>query len=261
MKVIVIKCGGSILNSLSEDFYISIQSLKESGFYPVFVHGGGPDINETLDLYNIEPEFKDGLRKTTHEVMHIVELVLSGKTNRTFVNLLETRGLKALGLNGSDCSILQADFVDRESLGQVGKVISVNKNLLESVLEIGCTPVITPIASGPDGQKLNVNADMAAGAVANALNAEMCVFITDVDGVLKDGKLLKELTVQEALKLIEEGTVYGGMKPKVETALTVLSQGANRVMIASGKNKFYEQDSFIGTAFTEQEIYMKGAAK
>ncbi|MBM7693975.1 acetylglutamate kinase [Peribacillus deserti] len=261
MKVIVIKCGGSILNSLSEDFFLSIDRLKNSGFHPVLVHGGGPDINETLDLYKIKPEFKDGLRKTTEEVMHIVELVLSGKTNRKLVNLLEHAGHKALGLNGSDCSLLQAAFVNWETLGFVGKVESVNKNLLESILEIGCIPVITPIASGPHGQKLNVNADMAAGAVASALHAEMCVFVTDVDGVLKDGNLIQELTVQEAIKLIEEGTVYGGMKPKVETALSVLSQGAKRVMIASGKNKFYDNNSFIGTAFVSENLYMKGAAK
>ncbi|WP_026693259.1 acetylglutamate kinase [Peribacillus kribbensis] len=260
MEIIVIKCGGSTLNNLSESFFESLIELKQDGRQLVFIHGGGPDINEALKLYDIQPEFKDGLRKTTPDVMEIVELVLAGRTNRKLVEMLGQKGFKALGLNGSDCDILEADYIDEENLGQTGKVTAVNKELLLFLLREGYTPVLTPIAK-KGGQKMNVNADMAAGAAAAALGAEICVFITDVEGVMKEGSVLAQLTEQETKTLIEDGTIYGGMKPKVETALSVLEQGAGKAMIASGKISFYQEGRFTGTAFIAESKSVKEAVK
>ncbi|WP_409294754.1 acetylglutamate kinase [Peribacillus sp. SCS-26] len=246
-KIIVIKCGGSTLHSLSQSFFSSLEELQKGGYELVFVHGGGPDINEALEMFQIKPEFRDGLRKTTKEVMETVELILAGKTNRKLTAMLLQNGLQAVGLNGSD-GLIQGEVIDEETLGLVGRASSVNPDLLQVLLASGFVPVITPIAAA-GSEKLNINADMAAGAVAEALQADMCLFITDVDGVLKDGELLETLTLSESEELIEDGTISGGMKPKVETALSVLKQGAGRVMIASGKKKFYDRGHFIGTVF------------
>ena len=186
MSVLVIKCGGSIIDELSESFFESVKQLQSEGYQIVFVHGGGPDINSMLDKFGIQPVFENGLRKTTDEVLEIVELMLAGKSNRSLVHKLEQHGIKAVGLNGSDAGMLTGDFIDQHALGAVGEITQVNSELLEMILEKGLCPVLTPIASTTDGHTLNVNADMAAGAVAKALKAEKCLFVTDVKGVLKD---------------------------------------------------------------------------
>ena len=252
MGVLVIKCGGSIIEELSESFFESVKQLQSEGYQIVFVHGGGPDINLMLDKYGIQPVFENGLRKTTDQVLEIVELMLAGKSNRSLVHKLEQHGIQAVGLNGSDAGMLTGDFIDKAALGAVGEITEIHSELVEIVLEKGLCPVLTPIASTTDGHALNVNADMAAGAVAKALKAEKCLFVTDVKGVLKDGQLIEELTEEETNLLIEEGTVYGGMIPKVNTALSVLHKGIKEVMIVSGKNPFYEKNQFIGTKFLDK---------
>ncbi|AZV41678.1 acetylglutamate kinase [Peribacillus asahii] len=257
MSVLVIKCGGSIIDELSESFFTSVKKLQSEGYQIVFVHGGGPDINSMLEKCEIEPVFEKGLRKTTDEVLEIVELMLAGKSNRILVHKLEQHGIKAVGLNGSDSGMLTGNFIDQAALGAVGEIEHVNPELMEMLFEKGFCPVVTPISTTTSGQKLNVNADMAAGAVAKALNAEMCLFVTDVKGVLKDGQVIEELTEDETNALIEDGSIYGGMIPKVNTALSVLNKGIKEVMIVSGKEAFYEHNQFIGTKFSQKERVQK----
>ncbi|RFU68045.1 acetylglutamate kinase [Peribacillus saganii] len=254
-NILTVKCGGSIINDLSDTFFESLNELKSRGYSLVFVHGGGPDINEMLSKEGIEPVFINGLRKTSAEVLGIAELILSGKTNRSLVEKLESHGIPAIGLNGSDCGIFQAELIDEAALGAVGEVKSVNTGVLNSLLEKGITPVLTPISSTGPGKKANVNADMAAGAAAKAMNSKMCLFVTDVKGVLIEKKIQKSLTKTETESYIRNGTIYGGMIPKVKTALAVLDQGVNDVMIVSGTERFFKDGEFIGTKFVKEEGY------
>ncbi|RRN72545.1 acetylglutamate kinase [Peribacillus simplex] len=253
MNILVIKCGGSIINELSESFFNSVIELQNRGYQIVFVHGGGPDINSMLEKYEIEPVFENGLRKTTSEVMGIVELMLAGKSNRSLVHKLEAHGIKAVGLSGSDGGILTGEYIDEQKLGAVGEIQKVNTELLGILFENGYCPVLTPISTTEEGTKLNVNADMAAGSVAKALSADMCLFVTDVKGVLKNEQIIEELTETETKDLIKDGSIHGGMIPKVNTALSVLNKGVEEVMIVSGKDHFYQGGQFIGTKFLQEE--------
>ena len=253
MKIVLIKLGGSILHEVNDSFFSSLKELQEDGYKLLFVHGGGPDINEMLDTLNIEPQFHNGLRKTTEDVLKVVELVLSGKTNRALVSLLRRNGLSAIGLQGSDVKLLEAEHIDRDNLGEVGRVTSVNTDLLSKVLAMELIPVMTPLAQAEDGKTLNINADMAAGAVAHALQAESCVFVTDVKGVLDNGRLVESMTADEAETLIEQNIIHGGMIPKVRTALEVLTTGTEEVRIVSGKEPFFSKGKWIGTSFQEKE--------
>lgn len=254
MSILVIKCGGSIIDELSESFFTSVKALQSEGYKIVFVHGGGPDINAMLDKFEIEPVFEKGLRKTTDEVLNIVELMLSGKSNRSLVHKLEQHGIKSVGLNGSDAGMLTGSFIDKNALGAVGEIKAVDTDLIHLLLDKGICPVITPISTTVTGEKLNVNADMAAGAVAKFLSAKKCLFVTDVKGVMKDKQVLSQLTEAETQELINDGTVYGGMIPKVKTALSVLNTGIEEVMIVSGKDCFYDNSEFIGTKFMQEGV-------
>jgi acetylglutamate kinase len=253
MKTIVIKCGGSVLDELSPDFFDALHSLKNDGYNPVIVHGGGPAINAMLELYKIDSKFHNGLRVTCEKTMEVVELVLSGKTNRQLVSLLTEGGLNAIGLNGSDGGCLVADFINKEELGFVGTVTMVNKELINKLIESELIPVITPIGASEDGDRLNINADYAAAAVAKALGSERCLFVTNVDGILVEGELIEETSASEIQEYIASGHIYGGMIPKVESALSVLDKGINRVMIVSGKKGFYHNKEWSGTAITNKE--------
>lgn len=252
MKILLIKLGGSILNELHESFFTSLKDLQAEGYKLVFVHGGGPDINEMLDALQIVPEFHNGLRRTTKDVLDVVELVLSGKTNRTLVSLLQKYGFSAIGLHGNDAGLLQGDYIDQSALGEVGEITTVNSDLIMNILSLDLVPVLTPLALSDDGKTLNVNADMAAGAVAKALNAESCVFVTDVKGVLENGSLVEHMTLDEAEQLIENQVIYGGMIPKVKTALKTLQTGIEHVRIVSGKEHFFENGKWVGTSFVEK---------
>ncbi|MGM0902409.1 MAG: acetylglutamate kinase [Bacillota bacterium] len=253
MKTIVIKCGGSVLDELSPAFFDALHSLKNDGYHPVIVHGGGPAINAMLDLYKIDSKFHNGLRVTCEKTMEVVEMVLSGKTNRQLVSLLAEGGLDAIGLNGSDGGCLVADFINKEELGFVGTVTMVNKELINKLIESELIPVITPIGASEDGNRLNINADYAAAAVAKALGAERCLFVTNVDGILVEGELIEETSSSEIQEYIASGHIYGGMIPKVESAISVLDKGINRVMIVSGKKAFYKNREWAGTAITSKE--------
>lgn len=253
LSTIVIKCGGSVLNELSSSFFESIKEMKKKGFSVVIVHGGGPDINDMLKKLKIMPEFVNGLRKTTKETLQIAEMVLTGKTNRKLVEQLNDFGLKAVGLNGSDSNLIQAEYLDKERLGYVGKVQAINKDLIQLMVESGHIPVITPIAINKQNAKLNVNADYAAAAVAIGLEAEQCLFVTDVDGILVNHQVKKELNKREVNELIENGTIYGGMIPKVESALSAIDMGLKSVMIVNGKKGFFENDQWLGTQICRKE--------
>ncbi|WP_453990477.1 acetylglutamate kinase [Bacillus nitroreducens] len=254
METIVIKCGGSILSELSEAFFNSIKELKESGYKVVVVHGGGPEIGHTLTSLNIESEFVNGLRKTTKEVLDVVEMVLSGKVNKKVVMELEKAGIPSLGLSGCDAKLIQAKPVDLENLGYVGEVEQVNVSFLENLLTQDYVPVISPLGMDEEFTKYNINADTAAASVAIALKAKHLLFVTDVDGIKKDGEVLPSLSTDSVLSLIEEGTIYGGMIPKVKAALSALNDGGlNEIIIINGKGSLLSIDGTLkGTKIVKE---------
>lgn len=253
MGIMVIKCGGSILDELTADFFAALKNLQEQGTQLVFVHGGGPDINKMLAMYGVEPEFYHGLRRTTEKTLEVAELVLSGLTNRKLVQKLTQNGLQALGLNGSDAGCLQAEFIDKELLGFVGEITTVNPSIISKLMQEGIVPVITPIAIHASGQKLNVNADYAAAAVAQSIGADQCIFVTDVDGIIVNEKVVDSLEKKQVEQLIKDGTIYGGMIPKVTSAMSALEKGLSSVMIVSGKTCFYDGIKWNGTKIIGKE--------
>ncbi|WP_017754615.1 acetylglutamate kinase [Calidifontibacillus oryziterrae] len=251
--IVLIKCGGSTLSNLSDGFFESIADIIKLGKRPVIVHGGGPEINRILTELKIESEFVNGLRKTTTEVMEVVEMVIAGKINTTLVGKLQKAGVEALGLSGVDGKLLKAKPVNFEQLGYVGEVETVNRELLLAILSLNIVPVIAPIGVDDDDHRYNINADTAAGAVAKALDADQLLFVTDVPGILKDGELLEELTPKEIEVLIEEGTIYGGMIPKVKAALHSLTGELQEVMIVDGKHsKIVNDGKIIGTKIIKE---------
>ncbi|KON89453.1 acetylglutamate kinase [Sporosarcina globispora] len=247
MKSIVIKCGGSVMEELGKAFFDSLEELKNEGYQIVFVHGGGPAINKMLELYQIPHEFVNGLRKTTPEVLGVAEMVLSGQSNRKLTSLIEQHGFRGIGINGSDAGLLKGDIINQDELGLVGEITAVNHSVLEMLFNEDLVPVITPIAAAVDGTKLNINADYAAVAVASAINAEHCIFVTDVKGIFIDGNLSPQLEAEEIEQHINDKKISGGMIPKVTSALKAISKGLKSVMIVSGKEKFYENGIWIGT--------------
>lgn len=253
MKVVVIKCGGSIIDELSPSFFYSLVEMKRNGYVPIFVHGGGPDIDDMLKMLQIPSEFHQGLRKTTKEILHVAEMVLTGKTNRQLTEQLTTHGFKPFGISGSDGKCLQADFVDQKKLGYVGEITSVNKHLIQSFLEKGYVPVITPIAVTKGGQKLNINADYAAAAVASAFGAEQCLFVTDVEGIIVDHTVVESISIEEINSLIADGTITGGMIPKVNSAIAAINKGLHSAMIVSGKSAVFQDGKFMGTEICKKE--------
>lgn len=247
-EIVVFKCGGSTINELSERFFSNLLALKKDGCKPIIVHGGGPEIKEMLMKLNIETEFVDGLRKTTEEVMDVVEMVLSGSVNNALVRKLNDAGLEAVGLSGSDHQLMTAKALDFERLGLVGEVESVNCSFLMQLLDLGIIPVIAPIAIGREGMRFNINADTAAGAVAKALSAKQLIFVTDVPGILDGDTLLETVTETEIDQFISDGTIYGGMIPKVKAAVDSLGENLQEVMIVDGKHSHLnENGKLVGT--------------
>ncbi|MGG3467439.1 acetylglutamate kinase [Neobacillus pocheonensis] len=257
MKYIVIKCGGSVLDELTPSFFTSLSELKNLGYNLVFVHGGGPDINGMLELFNVKPQFENGLRKTDERTLKIAEMVLSGYTNRKLVEMLQHHNLSAVGINGSDGYCLQADYINLEELGFVGEIRKVNPQILYLAINGNYIPVITPIGITEDGKKLNINADYAAAEVAKALHAEQCLFVTDVNGVMIKGSITSSLSKQEVDTYISNGEIHGGMIPKVQSALNAVETGVNSVMIVSGKKPFYENGKWNGTRIYHKEAITK----
>lgn len=246
-RVIVLKCGGSIISKLSESFFASIQSLKSSGWDIVLVHGGGPDITDTLKQMQIETEFKNGQRKTTKQVLEVVQMTLAGKLNKQLAGECMKRGLSAVGLSGQDAGLLSAEVLNEEELGLVGRVVRVNTGLLGLLLKQDYIPVVAPLGITENFETLNVNADTAAAAIAQALNADKLLFVTDVDGILKNGQLISETHPAEIRSCIKSGVISGGMIPKAEAAVQSLSASLKEVMIVNGKKAFLKNNEFLGT--------------
>lgn len=252
-RTVVVKYGGNAMGdeSLGKAFCQDIAMLKQSGVHPVVVHGGGPQIGAMLDRVGIKSEFKDGLRVTDKETVEVVEMVLAGSINKQIVASINAEGARAVGLCGKDGGMVLVEKARRTSvdpnsnieriidLGFVGEPKEVDSTVLDMVIEAGLIPVVAPVCFGKDGNTYNVNADTFAGALAEALDAKRLLFLTDVEGVLdQDGKLIKELTIKEARALIKDGTISGGMIPKVETCIDALGdemEGVEGVVIVNGK--------------------------
>ncbi|MBS4207404.1 acetylglutamate kinase [Bacillus sp. FJAT-50079] len=251
--IVVIKCGGSMIESLTDDFYDSIKQMQSLGYKPVIVHGGGPAINKMLNDLNIESEFVNGLRKTTNEVMDVVEMVLTGSIANQLVRTLQQKDISAIGINGADGGLLQAKAKDRDQLGYVGEITTINQQLILQLLALDFIPVISPIASGVDGEHCyNINADTAAGEIAVAVGAEKLLFVTDVPGVLKDGKIIEKTTKNELLALIDSGVIYGGMIPKVMAAIHGLDGGMAEAVIVSGTAPLLDGENIVGTMIRKE---------
>ncbi|HET7717286.1 MAG TPA: acetylglutamate kinase [Bauldia sp.] len=249
-KVVVVKYGGHAMGdpALSRAFARDITLLETSGVRPVVVHGGGPQIGEMLKRLDIKSEFRGGLRVTDKKTIDVVEMVLAGSINKEIVMAINAEGGKAVGLCGKDGNMVVAEKLTRTEidpdsniekvvdLGFVGEPKTVNRAVIDMVLGAELIPVIAPVAPGADGETYNVNADTFAGAIAGALGAARLLFLTDVPGVLdRNGRLIKELTVREVHRLIADGTITGGMIPKVETCIEALERGVEGVVILNGK--------------------------
>ena len=209
------------------------------GVQPVVVHGGGPEINQWLKRLEIPAEFRDGLRVTDADTMDVVEMVLVGRVNKQIVNGLNRLGGRAVGLSGSDGSLVEARPWGEGSHGLVGDVARVNPDLLEPLLERGYMPVISSVAATADGRSHNINADTVAGELAAALEAEKLILLTDTPGILevKDdpASLIRKLRLSEARRLISDGVVAGGMTPKTECCIRALAQGVSAAHIIDGR--------------------------
>ena len=249
-KTVVVKYGGHAMGDeiVAERFAADVVLLKQVGINPIVVHGGGPQIGEMLKRLRIKSDFVDGLRVTDRATVEIVEMVLSGAINKQIVSAINARGGYAIGLSGTDANLIRArkltrTKVDPDSniersldLGFVGEPAAINSTVLETLRNSAIIPVIAPIGVGEDGQTYNINADTVAGAVAGAVKASRFLLLTDVAGVLdKSKKLIPELTVDESRRLIEDGTIAGGMIPKIETCLQALSDGVEAAVIVDGR--------------------------
>ncbi|MGM8061895.1 acetylglutamate kinase [Vogesella indigofera] len=244
-KTIVVKYGGNAMtdDKLKEDFAKDIVLLKLVGLNPVVVHGGGPQINELLERVGKEGQFIQGMRVTDSETMDVVEMVLGGLVNKEIVSLLNKHGGKAVGITGKDGHFIRASklFLKSESdedidIGQVGDIEHIDPSLVALLDSHDFIPVIAPIGVGKDGEAYNINADVVAGKLAETLKAEKLVLMTNTPGVLdKQGKLLTGLTAAKVDELFADGTISGGMLPKISSALDAAKSGVNSVHIIDGR--------------------------
>lgn len=254
-KIVVIKYGGAAQTSatLKEKFAEDILLMHLVGLRPVVVHGGGPRITEMLTKLEIPTEFVDGQRVTTPEVMRIVEMVLCGEVNNEIVSLLNAHGAKAIGINGKDAHFMQAEPKEQAKWGLTGTITSVNPEVLYKMIHEKFIPVIAPIASDDElgHPGYNINADFAAANIAKALGADKVIFMTDTTGVLnKEMELLSSLTEDEVMALKSDGTIYGGMVPKVDACLEAIDGGVKKAHIIDGRI----EHSMLLELFTEEGI-------
>ena len=248
-ETFIIKYGGHAMgeDDLARAFASDVVLIKQVGINPVVVHGGGPQIGQMLERLKIKSSFIDGLRVTDRETVEIVEMVLSGSINKQIVTMINEFGGNAIGLSGKDGGLIRAEKLRRRQrvtdsniekildLGFVGEPTRINPHLLETFEESDIIPVIAPIGVGSRGETYNINADTAAGAIAVAAGATRLLLLTDVPGVMdKDGKVIKELTASEARRMIADGTIHGGMIPKVETCLHAVENDVDAAVIIDG---------------------------
>ncbi len=239
-KVIVVKYGGNAMinEQLKQQVMEDIVLLWLIGVKVVLVHGGGPEINETMNRFGKQAQFVNGLRVTDKETVDIVQMVLAGKVNKTLVNLLQMKGGHAVGLSGIDGGIIEATVKD-EALGYVGRITKIRPQPIEDLLDHNYIPVISTVASDRLGNTYNINGDTAAARIAGALNAERLIMMTDIAGILRDkddpSTLIPVVTVSDAKKLHEEGIISGGMIPKVDCCIDALEHGVENVTIMDGR--------------------------
>ena len=248
-QVIVVKFGGHAMTNadLANQFARDMVMLKVCGLNPVVVHGGGPQINRMLDKLEVKPEFREGLRVTDPATMEVVEMVLAGSINKAIVASIQQAGGRAVGISGKDGNLLVAERLVKEKraadgkiekidFGQVGEPALVNTEIIHTIMKSDAIPVIAPVGVGRDGLTYNINADTAAGAIATALKAMRLLMLTDVAGVLDgDKNLISELKLADIPALIENGTITGGMIPKIESAADVVKSGVDGVIILDGR--------------------------
>jgi acetylglutamate kinase len=249
-KAVVVKYGGHAMgdDSLASEFAHDVTLLKQVGINPVVVHGGGPQIGRMLKRLSIESEFVDGLRVTDAPTMEVAEMVLSGLLNKRIVAGINAAGGRAVGISGKDAGLIRARKLQRTKrdpdsnieqtldLGFVGDPVGVDPSLLEALDAAGFIPVVAPVGGCEDGHTYNINADTAAGAVAGAMHAKRLLLLTDVEGVLdRNGELIHEMTVAQAEEYLKDGTLTGGMIPKVETCLTAIGEGVEAAVILDGR--------------------------
>jgi acetylglutamate kinase len=248
-KTVVVKYGGNaMVDGVTQDFAQDIVLMKQTGIEPVVVHGGGPQIGDMLKRLSIQSSFIDGLRVTDEAAIDVVEMVLTGSINKHIVSGINAAGGRAVGISGKDGNLIMARKLERMKLdpatneskpvdlGFVGLPDSVNPEILRNIMNSDLIPVIAPIGMGHKGETFNINADTASGAIATAIQAERLILLTDVEGVLdRDHKLIPTLTVREAQALIDDGTIRGGMIPKIETAIEAVRSGVKAAVILDGR--------------------------
>lgn len=269
-KTFVIKYGGHAMSDerLKESFALDVIMLRSLGINAVIVHGGGPQINETLKQYGIVSEFVRGMRVTDHKTMAVVEMVLVGQVNKEVVGYINQHGGRAVGLSGKDGTLLlskkllqevpgENGAVELVDIGFVGDVVKVNSDLIKTLEQGGFLPVIAPVGVGPEGESYNINADLVAGRVAAALNAEKLILLTDTPGVLDtDKQLIPTISVAEMHRLIEQEAITGGMIPKVVCCADALRDGVKKAHIIDGRMEHAVlleifTDGGIGTEITK----------
>ena len=239
-SIVVIKYGGNAMinEELKQQVMEDIVLLQLIGVKVVLVHGGGPEITETMARMGKESVFQNGLRVTDRETVDIVQMVLAGKVNKSLVNLLEVKGGNAIGISGMDGQLIQAKMKN-EQLGYVGTVTKVNPRPILDLLEKGYIPVISTLGCDKQGNIYNINGDTAAAAIAGALGARRLILMTDIDGILRDRNdpesLITMMTIDEARKLEGDGVISGGMIPKVECCISAIEQGVKKVIILDGR--------------------------
>lgn len=272
-KTIVVKYGGNAMTdpALEHSFARDIVLLKSVGLNPVVVHGGGPQVDELLEKLGKISDRIDGMRVTDQDTMDVVEMVLGGSVNKSIVNLINQNGGRAIGLTGKDGSLLTArkllmhkanadGSLQEIDLGQVGEVTHIETGVLDMLLDSDFIPVIAPLGVDEQGQSYNINADLVAGKVAEALQAEKLILLTNIKGVLdNDKQLLTGLTTQDVEHLIEIGVIHGGMIPKVQCALDAVKAGVRSAVIVDGRVQHATlleifTDQGIGTLISNQSV-------
>jgi acetylglutamate kinase len=248
-QTIVVKYGGNAMqDGVAQNFAQDIVLMKQTGIDPVVVHGGGPQIGTMLKRLGIPSSFVDGLRVTDGASIEVVEMVLTGSINKQIVSGINAAGGRAVGISGKDGNLVIARKLERTKLdpatlqpksvdlGFVGEPDKVNAEVLRTIINSDLIPVVAPIGVGRDGETYNINADTVAGAIAGAMTAARLLLLTDVEGVLdREGKLIQKLTVAEARALIADGTISGGMIPKLETAIDAVEGGVKAAVILDGR--------------------------
>lgn len=237
-KAIVVKFGGHAMGEQAfvDSFASDMVLLRQVGTNPLIVHGGGPQIGAMLEKLEIESSFVNGLRVTDEATISVVEMVLAGGINKSLVAAIAKAGGKAVGISGKDGNLIQATKAHDGSLGYVGYPETIDIEVIEALMSRDMMPVVAPTAMGDDGMTYNINADTAAGAVAGAIGASRLLMLSDVTGILdKDGQLIERVNISQAKKLIADGTVTGGMIPKLETCIQAVEEGAEAAVILDGR--------------------------